>query len=89
VEIEVDGLTVRINWMAWLKGTQRYPNHWLIKAGEKAFERHFSSKCALLRKLVLECKMIPPDQLCPELAFLVGKLEPRRMPRPAFWEARQ
>jgi hypothetical protein len=74
--------------MAWLTGAQRYDSHWLIKAGEKVFERHFTSKCELLRKLVLECKMIPPDQLCSELALLVSKLEPRRMPRPARWEAR-
>jgi hypothetical protein len=88
VEINVDGVTARINWIDWLTGAQRYPRHWVIKAGEKAFQRHFSSKCGLLRKLVLECKMIPPDQLCPELALLVSKLEPRRMPRPARWEAR-
>jgi hypothetical protein len=88
VEISVDGLTVRVDWMAWLKGAQRYPDFYLIRAGEKAFKRTFSSKCALLRKLVLECKMIPPDQLCPELAYLFGKLEPRRMARPGFWEAR-
>jgi hypothetical protein len=89
VEIDLDGVTERINWIAWLTGAQRYPSHWLIKAGEKAFKRPFTSKCALLRKLVLECKMIPPDQLCPELALLVGKLEPRRMPRPAPWEDRE
>jgi hypothetical protein len=88
VEIDVDGVSARIKWIDWLTGAQRYPSHWLIKAGEKAFNRHFSSKCALLRKLVLECKMIPPDQLCSELALLVSKLEPRRMPRPARWEAR-
>jgi hypothetical protein len=87
VEIEVDGVTARINWIDWLTGAQRYPRHWVIKAGEKAFKRHFSSKCGLLRKLVLECKMVAPDQLCPELAFLVSKLPPRT-PRPARWEAR-
>jgi len=64
VVVEMHGLTERINWVAWLTGTQRYHWSFLSKAGEKAFQRPFMSKRDLVRHLVLERKIVRPDQVC-------------------------
>jgi hypothetical protein len=75
VEVEMYGVTASINWVAWLTGVQRYPWSWLMKAGEKAFDRPFMSKRGLARHLVLDCKIIPPDQVCPALARYLQERE--------------
>jgi hypothetical protein len=71
----VEGVTERINWIAWLTGGERYPWSRLMKAGEKAFDRPFMSKRGLARHLVLDCKIIPPDQVCPALARYLQERE--------------
>jgi hypothetical protein len=84
VEIDLDGVTERIDWITWLTGAQRYPWFWLQTAGEKAFKRSFLSKGELVRQLVLECKIIRPDQVCPAFAPWVSPL-----PRAARGEERK
>jgi hypothetical protein len=68
VEIEEGGVTERISWVAWLTGAQRYPWSWLAQAAEKEFKQTFHLKRPLVRKLVLDCKIIRPEQVCAELA---------------------
>jgi hypothetical protein len=68
VEVKMGGVTERINFVAWLRGAKRYAFDRLETAGEKAFERRFTSTRALVRYLVLECKMVRPDEVCPLLA---------------------
>jgi hypothetical protein len=64
VEVEVGGVRERINWVAWLTGAKRHHWDWLSKAAQKAFQRPFMSKGALVRHLVLERKIVRPDQVC-------------------------
>jgi hypothetical protein len=68
VEIKERGATKRINWVAWLTGTKQYPFPELEIAGEKVFKQTFHTRRALVRKLVLDCQIIPPDQVCPHFA---------------------
>jgi hypothetical protein len=42
VEVKVYGVTERINWIAWLTGTERYPWLAVMKAAEKEFKQTFS-----------------------------------------------
>jgi hypothetical protein len=57
-----------INWVGWLTGAESY--HWFVVqlAARKKFGESFTSKEPLVRHLVLDCKLIPPDRVCPELA---------------------
>jgi hypothetical protein len=88
VEIEVMGHTVRIDWIAFLKGTQLYPNRYLIKAGEKAFKRTFTSKCALLRKLCLNARWSRLISFLRNTRGWSAGWNHGACPRPARWEAR-
>jgi hypothetical protein len=60
--------TERINWVGWLTGAEKYEWVVLEVGARKKFKQVFPSKKALVRNLVVDCKVIPPDRVCPELA---------------------
>jgi hypothetical protein len=60
--------TERINWVDWLTGAKKYEWVVLVVGAQKKFKQVFPSKEALVQKLVVDCKFIPPDRVCPELA---------------------
>jgi hypothetical protein len=68
VDIDLDSLAERINWVGWLTGAERY--EWLVlsKGAHKHFKQASTSKRWLVQNLVVDRKVIRPDQLCPELA---------------------
>jgi hypothetical protein len=57
-----------INWVGWLTGKEKY--FWLTveKGACKDFKQPFTSRKLLVQHLVVDRKVIRPDQLCPELA---------------------
>jgi hypothetical protein len=81
VEIKEGGATKRVNWVAWLTGTKQYPFPELAIAAEKVFKHTYTSRRVLVRKLVLDCKIIPPDQVCPQFAEWLP--EPQAPPTPS------
>jgi hypothetical protein len=68
---DMAGVTDDVDWEAWLTGTKRYPAGAIVAAARKKFDPVPSSQTTLVRKLVLECKVVPPDRLCSELAVCV------------------
>jgi hypothetical protein len=58
----------QINWVGWLTGEEKYPWLALSNGAHKDFKQPFTSKKWLVQKLVLERKVVRPDQVCPELA---------------------
>jgi hypothetical protein len=58
----------RINWVGWLTGAERYEWIVLSKGAQKEFKQSVTSKKWLVEKLVVDRKVIRPDQVCPELA---------------------
>jgi hypothetical protein len=57
-----------INWVGWLTGAEKYAWLALSEGAHKDFKQPFTSKKWLVRNLVLDGKVIRPDQVCPELA---------------------
>jgi hypothetical protein len=57
-----------INWVGWLTGKEKY--FWLTveKGACKDFKQPFTSKKLLVQHLVVDRKVIRPDQVCTELA---------------------
>jgi hypothetical protein len=68
VDIDMDALTERINWVGWLTGAERYTWVALSKGAHKDFRQPLASKKWLVHNLVVDRKVIRPDQVCPELA---------------------
>lgn len=64
----MDSLTERINWVGWLTGAERYAWVALSKGAQKDFKQLLTSKKWLVQNLVVDRKVIRPDQVCPELA---------------------
>jgi hypothetical protein len=64
---KADVATEGINWVGWLTGAESY--RWIVlqKGAQKKFEA-FMSKKQLVRELVVDCKLVPPERVCPELA---------------------
>jgi hypothetical protein len=57
-----------INWVGWLTGAEKYDWLALSKGAHKDFKQPFTSKQWLVQNLVVDGKVIRPDQVCPELA---------------------
>jgi hypothetical protein len=68
VDIDMDSLAERINWAGWLMGAEKYEWLTLSKGAQKEFKQPFTSKKWLVENLVVDRKVIRPDQVCPELA---------------------
>jgi hypothetical protein len=60
--------TEHVNWVAWLTGAEGYPWLMLQKAAQKEFNQSFTSIKSLVRKLVVDRKIIRPERVCPDLA---------------------
>jgi hypothetical protein len=75
VDIDTDSPTDPINWVAWLTGAERYTRITLVTGAEKQFKQHFESKGALVHMLVVDRKLVRPDQVCPELAQFLPAIE--------------
>jgi hypothetical protein len=58
----------------------------LMLAGEKVFNQTYRTRRDLVRKLVVDCKIIPPDKVCAELAQFLPKAEVPPMPGAARGE---
>jgi hypothetical protein len=86
VEIKEGGATKRVNFVAWLTGAQPYLFSQLMLAGEKVFNQTYRTRRDLVRKLVVDCKIIPPDKVCAELAQFLPKAEVPPMPGAARGE---
>jgi hypothetical protein len=56
-----------INWVGWLTG-EEYPWVALSNGAHKDFKQPCTSKKWLVQNLVVDRKVIRPDQVCPELA---------------------
>jgi hypothetical protein len=89
VEIKEGGATKRVNWVAWLTGTKQYPFPELAIAAEKVFKQTFHTRRALVRKLVVDCKIIPPDQVCRQFAERLENPQAPPMPSAARGEERK
>jgi hypothetical protein len=57
-----------INWVGWLTGKEKYIWLALSKGACKDFKQPSTTKMALVQNLVLDRKVVRPDQVCPELA---------------------
>jgi hypothetical protein len=86
VEVEVGGETERINWVAWLTGARCYSWLGLMQAAEKEFKQTLHLKRPLVRKLVLDCKIIRPEQVCEELAKYLPPIAEAAPTRPSSGE---
>jgi hypothetical protein len=58
-----------VNFVSWLKGDVRYPAGLIRAAATKRFAKKYGSKLSeIVVDLVLDEKILPEDQVCPELA---------------------
>jgi len=57
-----------INWVSWLTGEKKYTWVALSNGAHKDFKQPCTSKKWLVQNLVVDRKVIRPDQVCPELA---------------------
>jgi hypothetical protein len=57
-----------INWVGWLTGAEKYTWVALSNGAHKDFKQPCTSKKWLVQNLVVDRKVIRPDQVCPELA---------------------
>jgi hypothetical protein len=57
-----------INWVGWLTGKEKYFWFALEKGAHKDFKQPSASKKWLVQNLVVDRKVIRPDQVCQELA---------------------
>jgi hypothetical protein len=57
-----------INWVGWLTGAEKYIWVALEKGARKDFKQPSATKKWLVQNLVVDRKVIRPDQVCPELA---------------------
>jgi hypothetical protein len=76
-----------INWVGWLKGAEKYEWLTLSKGAQKEFKQPFTSKKWLVENLVVDRKVIRPDQICPELAHYLPALAQAAPTVPASAEA--
>jgi len=60
-----------INWVGWLTGAEKYEWLALSKGAQKDFKQPSTSTRLLVQHLVLDRKVIRPDQVCPELAQFI------------------
>jgi hypothetical protein len=58
----------RINWVGWLTGAEKYIWVALEKGARNDLKQPVPSKKWLVQNLVVDRKVIRPDQVCPELA---------------------
>jgi hypothetical protein len=75
VDIDMASPAEPFNWVAWLKGAEEYDWVPLVEGAQKKFKQLFGSKRALVRHLVADRKLVPPDQVCRELAQLLPAIE--------------
>ena len=68
MDIDLDSLAERINWVGWLTGAERYEWVVLSNGAHKDFKQPSATKKWLVQHLVVDRKVIRPDQVCPELA---------------------
>jgi hypothetical protein len=73
--IDMDSPTEPINWVAWLTGAENYDWIVLVMGAEKKFKQHFGSKRALVQMLVVDRKLVRPDEVCRELAQFLPAIE--------------
>ena len=57
-----------VDFKAWLLGETRYAPHLLRSAMKKKYHLVESDISEIVRELVLEHKLVPADQVCPDLA---------------------
>jgi hypothetical protein len=77
-------VTADVDWESWLTGRTRYSARALVAAARKKFNPAPPSQEELIWKLVLECKVVPPDRVCAELAVcLVPMVQAAPTPRAA------
>jgi len=57
-----------INWVRWLTGAEKYPWVALDKGAREDLKQSLTTKMALVQNLVLDRKVVRPDQVCSELA---------------------
>ena len=57
-----------INWVGWLTGKEKHFWVAVAKGAHKDFKQPSTSKKWLVQHLVVDRKVIRPDQVCPELA---------------------
>jgi hypothetical protein len=76
-----------INWVSWLTGAEKYPWVALSNGAHKEFKKFFASKKWLVQHLVVECKVVRPDQVCPELAQYLPAIAEAAPPVAASAEA--
>jgi len=60
-----------VNFVSWLRGEARYEWPLLQVAAKARFSRVFTSKKEMVADLVLDEKIVPEDQLSPDLAKLL------------------
>lgn len=66
-----DSMLEDVNFASWLRGEVRYEWPLLQVAAKSRFSRIFTSKREMVADLVLDQKVIPEDQVSPELAKLL------------------
>lgn len=64
-------LVDEVNFVSWLRGEARYEWPLLQVAAKARFSRVFTSKKEMVSDLVLDEKIVPEDQVTPELAKLL------------------
>lgn len=71
-DIDPDWAASRINWVGWLKGTEKYDQWYILQAGaKKTFGKVYNAKKDMVADLVLERGIVAPEQLCKEFAKML------------------
>ncbi|HKA53868.1 MAG TPA: hypothetical protein VKJ47_09435, partial [Candidatus Binatia bacterium] len=73
----------------WLTGAEKYTRIALSKGAQKDFKQPATTKKWLVEKLVVDRKVIRPDQVCPELAQYLPAIAQAAPTVAAAAEARQ
>jgi hypothetical protein len=89
LDIDMDSLTKPINWVGWLTGAEKYTWLALEKGAQKSFKQSSTSKKSLVQNLVVDRKVVRPDQVCPELAHYLPAIAEAAPALPASGEAPQ
>lgn len=69
-------LADEVNFAAWLRGEAKYRGELLRRAAKQRFSRTYSGSNAMaemVTELVLDERLVPEDQVCPELARYLPK----------------